>query len=68
MEKALDIAVDLYTVIGGLGILFVVYGLLWLIVSMVWKKIHSKSYDYVTYSIINALYDKKEEKDEDKDS
>jgi hypothetical protein len=64
LVSAISFAVDLYIVVGGLVLLFILYGVLWLIVSIVWSKIHKKSHDYVVESFKKAIGWKKEEVEE----
>jgi uncharacterized RDD family membrane protein YckC len=64
IETALEFAFDLYTIVGGVVLLFMVYGFLWLIVSMIWKKIHKPSYLYVVNTILTT-FGKKPVKEEE---
>ena len=66
IEQALELAFDLYTIVGGVCLLFLVYGFLWLIVSMIWKKLHKPSYLYVVNTILTT-FGKKKIKDEEEE-
>lgn len=55
IHEALDFAFDLYMVVGGIVLLFIVYGFLWLIISMIWKKIHKQSHDYVVDTVLGVF-------------
>lgn len=61
VKTALEFAFNLYEIVGAIGLLFMVYGFLWLIVSIFWKKVHKESYDYVVDSVLSAFGKKKEE-------
>lgn len=60
VTKAFEFAFNLYEIVGALALLFIVYGFLWLIVSIAWKKVHSESYDSFISAIYNALGKKRE--------
>jgi hypothetical protein len=64
VHEALNVAFDLYTIVGGIALLFIVYGFLWLIVSIVWKKVHKESYDYVVDTVLGVFGKKNKEEHE----
>lgn len=64
VHEALNLAFDLYTIVGGVALLFIVYGFLWLIVSIVWKKVHKESYDYVVDTVLGVFGKKNKEEHE----
>lgn len=64
VHEALNVAFDLYTIVGGVALLFIVYGFLWLIVSIVWKKVHKESYDYVVDTVLGVFGKKNKEEHE----
>ena len=67
IHEAINLAFDLYTIVGGIAFLFIVYGLLWLIVSMVWKKVHKESHDYVVNSFLSIFGKKIKEEPEEQE-
>lgn len=53
--KAMEFAFDIYTVLGGLMLLFLIYGFLWLIVSAIWKKVHEESYKAIINQLLTVI-------------
>jgi D-alanyl-lipoteichoic acid acyltransferase DltB (MBOAT superfamily) len=62
MTEAIELAIDLYTIVGGIALLFIIYGFLWSIVSIIWKYIHKSSYEHFMDNLVNALVKKKDDK------
>lgn len=61
--KAIEFAFDLYTVVGGITLLLIIYGFLWFLVSIVWSYVHKPSHTYFENKVISLFVGKDKERD-----